>query len=250
MSASATTGAPPTDARGACVPGAERFLPRPGAVCANPAERGTGRPDAPDTPKPERGEPHMAAAAPRAAAAWRARGARGAGASGSKPGCVPAAGKFLRSMGAPSARRARRSGARPRESFTKKGAPGGGADVAGRTLPATLRCALPAPQGMKNAVRERTPRAAGAIATGAPAICAWTARRRFMEHRGAPLAHCGRISLRASTRGCPSIRHATPWLNSPRAPSTAPSTPGRRWRCASPSKGSPERKSRSLRIAR
>ena len=62
-----------------------------GAVCANPASRGTGRPDAPDTPKPERGEPHMVDATPRAAAAWRARGRGSAGASGWRPACARAA---------------------------------------------------------------------------------------------------------------------------------------------------------------
>ena len=155
-SASATANAPPTDSHGACVPGAERFLPRPGAVCASPASRGTGRPDAPDTPKPERGEPHMVDATPRAAGAWRARGRGSAGASGWRPACARAADASPSRL-APSANPAGRRGALKNESSTPPGERKGFADGAVRKSSMRLRRALRAPQKKKNAVRARTP---------------------------------------------------------------------------------------------
>ena len=173
-SVSATAGAPPTDSRGVCVPDAERFLPRRGAVCANPASRGTGRPDAPDTPKPERGEPHMVDATPRAAAAWRARGRGSAGASGWRPACARAA-DASPSRTAPSANPAVNRGGRPRGSSTPKGAPGGAAADAEQRFSRGLRRALHAPRAMRRAHRKRTPPAGSAITTGEPSDFASTA---------------------------------------------------------------------------
>ena len=173
-SASATANAPPTDSRGACVPGAERFLPRPGAVCANPASRGTGRPDAPDTPKPERGEPHMAAATPRAAAAWRARGRGSAGASGWRPACARAADASPSRL-APSANPAGRRGGLKSESSTPPGERKGFADGAGSRRSQAPRYAVRAPRSRRDALQRRTPRAGNAIATGGPGGFASTA---------------------------------------------------------------------------
>ena len=174
MSASATANAPPTGSREACVPGAERSLPRPGAVCASPAERGTGRPDAPDTLKPGQREPRMAVAAPRAAAAWRARGRGSAGASGWRPACARAA-DASPSRGAPSANPAGKRDALKSESSTPPGERKGFADGAVRKSSTRLRRALRAPQKKKNAGRARTPRAGNAIATGGHAGVASTA---------------------------------------------------------------------------
>ena len=63
---------------------------------------------------------------------------------------------------------------------------------------------------------------------------------------GVRCTNCARRSYHSSGehKGMPSFRRITPWSSSPRAPSTALSTPGRRWRCTSPSKSSPATKSR------
>ncbi len=243
--ANATGGGRPSAARGACAPGAANILPRPGEASARTASREDASPNKPDTPEPNQRVLDMAGGIPRAAGAWRGRGTGGEGANDARRASVRCADGRRPSKGARSARPAAKIAGRPRGSSTPKGAPGGDADGAGRKSSTTLLLALRAPQGIQGAVRERTPRAGCGTPTGGPGRFAWTAPNRRTEPRDASVAPADRISPRASTRECPSIRRATPWLNSPRAPSTVLGTPGKKSPCASPSKGSPGKKSRS-----
>ena len=185
---------------------------------------------------------------PRAAAEWRGRGTGSECANTPKPGCARPAANESPWRAAPSAIRAGKRGERKSESSTPDGEPPGFAADAGRKSSATLRRAPRAPKGMQNAVRARTPRAGRDITAGEPSRFASIAAPMRTRERDAQTARAARITPRASTRGCPSIRPATRWLNSLLAPSTAPSTPGKRSPCASPSRNSPAMKWRSWKI--
>ncbi len=175
MSASATANAPPTDSRAACAPDAERFLPPPDAGYVNPVARGNAPPGAPDTSSENSREPRTAAAAPRAAGAWRGRGTRGEGASARRPASARPVESVPRSRGARFVRPAGRRGALKSGSSTPPGERKGCAAGAGGRRSQAPRNAVPAPRSKEAVQRRRTPRAADVITTGAPVGFASTA---------------------------------------------------------------------------
>ncbi len=238
----------PNARKWAFVQNAAGEIPRPGAASANPASIGDANPSKPDTQGENSREPRMAGAVPRAVGAWRVRGRESAGASAPKPGYAYAAASLLR-WRASSARPAGKRGALKSESSTPPGERKGDAVVAEAPLSARLRRALRAPQGIQSAARERTPRAGRGIATGGPAESAWTVQPIHTELRGVSVALHAHTTPPASTGECRSFRRASPLSNWPRASSTDRWTPGRRWRCASPSRNSHAMRSRWWKIS-
>jgi len=235
----------PNERKWAFVQNAAGEIPRPGEVYARSASIGDASPSKPATPDENSREPRMAGETPRAAGAWRGRGRESAGASAPKPGYAYAAASLLRRRAASSARAAAKNGGRRRRSCMKKDAPGAFAVVAEAPLSARLRRALRAPQGIRSAARERTPRAGRATQKGAHCRFVWTAQPMHTELRGVSVALHAHTTPPASTGECRSFRRASLLSNWPRASSTDRWTPGRRSPCASPSKGSPGRKWKS-----
>ena len=113
----------PNERKWAFVQNAAGEILRPGEVYARSASIEDANPSKPATPGENSREPRMAAAVPRAAGAWRARGRESAGASARRPGYAYAAASLLRRRAASSARPAGKRGGRRRRNCMKKEAP-------------------------------------------------------------------------------------------------------------------------------